>query len=954
MTPGFLNAVALYYFKNFKTEMSKFCFVFPSQRSGIFFTNHLRQFIKSPIWSPNAITINDLFVKISNSTIADNITLLFNLHQCYNEVCKKNTSFEEFLPWGEMFLNDFDDIDRHLTPIDQLFSNLVSLKELDDDYSHLSKKQLEAIQSFWSSFDSKKRSEHQAVFIETWKQIPDVYYAFKKKLMKQGLAYEGMVYRKVAEHIQQGKHINVKWDHIIFVGLNALTPTEIKLMNHLKKRNISSFFWDYSPWMINQSENLKGVKKHGPGFFIEENLFRFPHPKDFKLPSSEQPPEICITAVANPTEQLKSVHQFLEKEYLNNMKSAVILADETLLMPVLHGIPSNVDRINVTMGYPLKSTPAYGLIEALLNLQQQARTGGTNEVWLYHRHVLPLLQHQYLSMLAEEDCRTLHKNLVNRNYIFVKAKELHTNALFKLIFKKVDGGFALASYLTEVLLKVYELLKSSDNKILEQEFTFTIYKTIVRLQDLLEQNQQVELDSKTWIKLLKKLTDYQTVPFRGEPLAGLQIMGILETRALDFDKLIILDLNEGVFPRTSPPNTFIPASLRAGFELPTIEFQDAIFSYYFFRLIHRAKKVELLYSTGSQGMKSNEMSRYLYQLKYEFNASIQYKTTPGKVNLMDSPVVSAQKSESVIKKLEVFTPQGNKILSPSALSTYIECPMRFYYQKVVEIKEPDVITEEADARIFGLIFHDVVEKLYEKHIGNVVTSEDINTWLADSETISNLIKQGFNTHIMDYDKGQKSFTEIHGKNVMVFEVIKRYLVQFLKIERLRTPFNIVDLEKQVNWTFTNTSDTVINIGGIIDRLEEKDNVLKVMDYKTGTGTPVIDSISDLFDTDKHKKNKAIFQTLLYALILDETNDQSLQLQANVIWVRDVFKADYDINLYLKDKKNKTPIFLHIVKDEFKNQLDKLLTEIYDETIAFSPCSNIDKCKFCTYKILCNR
>ncbi|MCU4173581.1 PD-(D/E)XK nuclease family protein [Carboxylicivirga sp. N1Y90] len=954
MTSGFLNAIASYYFQNSKTELSKFCFVFPSQRAGIFFTNHLRQYIQSPIWSPNTITINDLFSNLSNLVVADNITLLFNLHQVYKEITQKDVSFEEFLPWGEMFLNDFDDIDKYLVEADQLFSNLLSLKELDDDYSHLSDKQREAIQSFWSTFDTQKRSEHQNYFLETWKQIPEVYLAFQKRLKSQGIAYEGMVYRQIAELIKDEKHIYFEWDKIIFVGLNALTPAEIKLMNYLKKRDIASFFWDYSSWMINSESDDNKVKRHGPGFFIEENLFRFPHPKDFNMPMSKEAPEITITAVANPTEQLKSVHQFLEKEYISDMKSAVILADETLLMPALHGIPTNVDRVNVTMGYPLNNTPAYGLIEALLNLQQQVRLGSANEVWLYHRHVLPLLQHQYISMLAEVDCLVLHKKLVSRNYIFIKSTELQINSLFKLIFKKVEGGNELASYLIEILSKVYELLKQSEEKIIEQEFIFAIHKSIVRLQDLLEQNQQADLDSKTWVKLFKKLADYQTVPFRGEPLAGLQVMGILETRALDFDKLIILDLNEGVFPRTSPPNTFIPATLRAGFELPTIEFQDAIFSYYFFRLIHRAKKVELLYSTGAQGMKSSEMSRYLYQLKYEFNASIKQKTTTGKVSLMSAPLVKADKNVQVLEQLEKFTNKGDKILSPSALSVYIECPLRFYYQKIANIKEPDVITEEADARIFGLIFHDVVEKLYENHKNKEVTSENIDHWLKNIAILDALIKEGFNTHIMDYEKGRKSFTEIHGKNVMVFEVIKRYLIQFLKIEKKNTPFTIIDLEKSVNWLFTTSNGREINLGGIIDRLEEKDGIIKVMDYKTGSGAPSVDDIADLFNTDKHKKNKAIFQTLLYSLILDETSNETKQLQPSVIWVRDVFKSDYDTKLYLKEKRNLTPIFLQAVKEEFKSGLDALVNEIYDDTISFEPCEDIEKCKFCTYKSLCNR
>ncbi|WP_430816833.1 PD-(D/E)XK nuclease family protein [Carboxylicivirga sp. RSCT41] len=949
MTSGFLNAIASYYYKNAKNELSDYCFVFPSQRAGIFFTNYLRQLVDEPSWAPQILTVNDFFGSLTKQIVADNITLLFTLHQVYNQVSGKNISFDEFLPWGDMFLGDFDDIDKYLVDVDQLFSNLISFKELDDDYSHLNEKQLEAIKTFWGAFKAEQLSSHQSYFLENWEHIPKVYKAFKEKLTEQSLAYDGIVYREIADKIKQEEHLEIKWKKVVFVGLNALTPAERKLMDRLRKQKTADFFWDYSPWMEKTDNDI--LQTRGPGLFLNENRLRYPSPKDFSLPLNEEGPDITITAVANPTEQLKSVHSFLKKEYESDLKTAVVLADETMLMPALHGIPGNVDRVNVTMGYPLNNTPVFGLVNLLFEMQRNARKSKEG-VWLYHRHVLPILQHQYISLLAEDDCRTLHKKLVKENIIFVKARDLQINPLFKLLFGKVNNGSELASYLTDILTKIYELLQPEEDKLLEQEFVFALHKSIVRLQDLLEQNQQDDLQPETWIKLYKKLADFQTVPFKGEPLAGLQVMGILETRALDFDKLIILDLNEGVFPKTSAPNTFIPATLRAGFELPTIELQDTIFSYYFFRLIHRAKKVELLYSTGAQGMKSNEMSRFLYQLRYEFNAQIKSQTSSGNVSLLSPPVPVARKTKAIMERLEQYKAGHEKFLSPSALSVYIECPMRFYYQKIAGIKEPDEITEEADARIFGLIFHDVVENLYKTHIGKEVEAATIEGWIKNKKLIDGLIREGFNTHLTDYEKGKSTFTEIHGKNVMVFEVIRRYLLQFLKLEKARSPFTIVDLERKVQHCYS-SNELKLNIGGFIDRLENKDGILRVMDYKTGTGDPTISSINDLFDTDKHKKNKATFQTLLYSLILEETGDSS-PVQPGVIWVRDVFKKSYDTQLFLKEGKSKNPIILQPVRDEFKAGLNSLFEELYNPDIPFQPVDNVDKCRYCVYKTLCNR
>ncbi len=950
MTSGFLNAIATYYYQQHQSDLADYCFVFPSQRAGIFFTNHLRQLVEGPQWAPEIMTVNDFFASLSDTIPADNITLLFRLHQVYKQVTGKEVTFDEFLPWGELFLGDFDDIDKYLVDVDQLFSNLISYKELDDDYSHLNEKQLEAIKTFWGTFKAEQLSSHQTHFLENWEHIPHIYKAFVQQLATDSLGYEGMIYREVANKITDEGLIDIKWQKVVFVGLNALTPAERKLMDNLRKRQLADFFWDYSPWMENTGDTV--FQTRGPGLFLNENRLRYLAPKDFVLPLNEAGPEVTITAVANPTEQLKSVHSFLTKEYESDLKTAVVLADETMLMPTLHGIPNNVDRVNVTMGYPLNNTPVFGLVNLLFDLQRNARSSKEG-TWLYHRHVLPILQHQYISLLAEDECRALHKQLVKENIIFVKAKELHHHPLFKLLFSKVNNGSELAIYLINLLTKIYELLEPQEDKLLEQEFVYALHKSIVRLQDLLEQNQQHDLQPETWIKLYKKLADFQTVPFKGEPLAGLQVMGILETRALDFDKLIILDLNEGVFPRTSAPNTFIPATLRAGFELPTIEFQDAIFSYYFFRLIHRAKKVELLYSTGAQGMKSNEMSRYLYQLKYEFNAQVNSNTTSENVSLLNAPQPIARKTPAIMNELDKYKAGSQRFLSPSALSVYIECPMRFYYQKVANISEPDEITEEADARIFGLIFHDVVENLYKPQEGKEVDAATIEGWIKNKKRIDELIREGFNKHLSDYEKGKNAFTEIHGKNVMVFEVIRRYLLQFLKLEKARAPFTIVELERKVEHLY-NSNGLQLNIGGYIDRLESKDGILRVMDYKTGTGDATTGSIDDLFNTDKHKKIKATFQTLLYSLILDETADEPRPIQPGVIWVRDVFKKSYDTQLFLKDGRSKNPILLQGVQSEFKAGLDNLLEELYTPDIPFQPVEDITKCRFCPYKTLCNR
>ncbi|TAJ10494.1 PD-(D/E)XK nuclease family protein [Marinilabiliaceae bacterium JC017] len=957
MSSSFLQSIASYYFQNYKTDFESICFVFPGRRASLFFRDHLKAFIQEPMWAPNALTINELFEQKSNWLTADNITLLFYLHDVYRTVLQKDVSFDEFLPWGEMFLSDFDDVDKYLVSPEQLFSNLASLKELDDDFSYLTEEQLEAINNFWGTFRVKRLSAHQQEFLSVWENVPAIYNQFREKLLAEGLAYQGMIYRKMAEDIKQGKLPSFPYKKIVFIGFNALTPAEKLLFDHLKNKKQADFFWDYSPWIIPREETTSLTDKmpvRGPGFFIKDNVKAYPPPTNWELPQATTAPDITLTAVATPTEQIKEVSRFLNNEYDGELKTAVILADENMLVPALHGIPEDITSINVTMGYPLKNTPAFGLIELLYNLQAHARQGSNGQVWLYHKHIMPILQHQYISSIAETESRELRKHLTDHNFIFVNSKDLQQHPLFAHIFSRVETASDLALYLGNILMQIFKLLQNQDEKVLEREFVFSLHATITRMNDLLSRQINTDIEPTTWFKLFKKLAEFQTVPFKGEPLGGLQVMGILETRAIDFDKLVILDMNEGTFPRTSAPNTFIPYALRTGFGLPTIEYQDTIFSYYFFRLIHRAKKVTLLYSTGAQGMQTGEMSRYLYQLKYQFPAHPKFTTSVEEVKLITPPVLATDKKSSVLEQLHRFTHDGNRYLSPSALSSYIECPMRFYYQKVAGIREPEDITEEADARIFGLIFHEVTEHLFTPYKGQEVPVETMKEWLKTPVILDELIKEAFKNNLSDYDKSRQQFTDLHGKNVMVFEVLKRYLRKFIEQEIKQAPVTIVDLEKKVEWNYSVCPDLTISLGGIIDRVDEKNGTIRIMDYKTGSGEAHFKEVEDLFDTTKHKKNKAVFQTLLYALILRHSENLHRPMQPGIIWVKNLFKHDYSTDVLQKDRKNKQLIYLDTVIDEFEQNLNQLIRDIYNPDIPFAQTDDPLKCTYCPYRPLCNR
>ncbi len=956
MQNSFLDSIAKYYIQKHKTDLSSFCFVFPGRRAGLFFSNYLNKLISKPIWAPKILTINELFEQSTPLATADSISQLFELHSVYNEVLNQDITFDEFISWGEMFLNDFNDIDKHLISAKQIYTNLADIKKLDDDYSHLTDKQLEAIQSFWGTFNVIKKSSDQEKFVNVWDRLDTVYNTFGDRLKQQGKAYSGMHYRIVAEEITNRKFADLPYTRVVFAGFNALTPAEKKLFSHLKNRDKADFFWDYSDWIFNSSQNLgdKNSENYGAGFFIKENIYDYPSPADWTLPVPEKEslPEITIVPVSTSLDQVSEINSFLSDNNKDDLSTALILTDENMLIPALHGIPEEIEHVNITMGYPLKNTPAYGLTELLYNLQKQLRRGKDNKTWFYNKQIVPLLQHQYIAMLAPDETKRLLKDIISHNRLFIESKEFEKDELFSSIFRKVDSSTSISSYLKSILELIFNKLDGNSEKIIEREFIYSVHKTVIRLEDILSSHEE-EIETSTWFFLLKKLLEFQTVPFEGEPLAGLQVMGILETRALDFENLIILNLNEGTFPRNSPPNTFIPYSLRIGFGLPTIEYQDNIFSYYFFRLIHRVKKVSLVYTTATQGNQSGEMSRFLYLLKYLHPATPVFKSYNEEVRLLTSPPIVTRKTEDVQLRLKEFYEGGEKYLSASSLSTYIDCPMRFYYRKVAEIREPDEIIEEADARIFGLIFHDVAEALYEPYKGKVLTKEILETLMKNTPRIRQLINKAFQERLTSFDFNSSGYINMYGKNSMVLEVTKHYILKFLEKEKEICPVTIVELEKKVEW-LAPTSDSSVKFRGFIDRIDSKDGVTRVIDYKTGSSQNNFSEVKDLFDPDKHSKVKAVFQTILYSIILSDINKGG-SYQPGIINVKDLFTNSYSINISKKPpRKPGVDVLLEDVKEEFSEYLKSLLDDVFNPDIPFTQTNDLKKCGYCPYRGLCRR
>ncbi|MFC2151476.1 PD-(D/E)XK nuclease family protein, partial [Bacteroidota bacterium] len=945
-------------FSRYKDEIQYLCIVFPNQRASLYFKKNLSKLTDKPIWSPNTATINELIQEISGLTIADNIKLLFELYIIYKQVKKSDESFDDFYFWGEMMLNDFDDIDKYLVNPEDLFKNLKSLKSIQDQFTYLSDEQIEAIKQFWQSFDPEKHSNHQEDFLSIWNVLLNIYQQFTERLDSLGIAYEGMIYKNVADKIKGNEVIKLPHSKYVFIGFNALNNCEKKLFNYLQNNKLADFYWDYDVSYINNPY-------HEAGFFLRENIRDYKQAQSFInqdiFNSLSQKKNIDIISTPSDIGQAKIITKILQESEQNHTespnKTAIVLADEDLLVPILHSVPDSIDKVNITMGYPVNNTPIYSLLEHLIELQKNAKETKSG-ITFYHKNVLAILNHQYVNSQFQKKANELLQFIKKNNRIVISSTELATCDFFKSIFVKINSYQKLSEYLLNVLHYIYNSLKKTGKEetihtsSLEKEYIYHIYLTINRVKDVL-QEQNISIKTETYIRLIRKIIRNLRVPFTGEPLSGLQIMGILETRLLDFENLFITSINEGVLPKTEAALSFIPYNLRRGFGLPTIEHQDAIYAYYFYRLIQRAKNVTLIYNSSSDGMQTGEMSRFLYQLKYESDFDITEKSLRYDINITQPKEIRIEKSEEINKRLSQYfsSNKGTKCLSPSALSTFIRCKLRFYFRYLADLKEQDEITEEIDAPLFGNILHEAMDYLYKDFVNIEVSAKDLQKLAKDKTKLESAINHAFKK---EYFKSNK--TDYSGKNIIIREVIEKYIYQILKIDKSIAPFEILSLEDiyeiEIPVNINGTLEKV-KLGGKIDRVDKLNNHIRIIDYKTGNDKLEFKNIEALFSDKKSEQNSAVFQTFLYSMFYLEIKKPQIPITPGVYSVRKVYDKNFDYRIYNKDTKSYVENYSSI-NSYFLENIKELLNSIFNLEIPFTQTEEVRNCEYCSYREICHR
>lgn len=966
----FLQEVAETVYKK-NSSLEEVTMVFPNRRAILFFRKHLSELIQKPVFSPTLLTIEEFISRFSTLKVPDKLELIFQLYKVYNDVVRNvdaeetPSGVDQFFFWGDMLLRDFDEIDKYMVDAVQLFRDLSHQKELDSSFDYLTEEQREFLRSFWGSFDENE-SANKKKFLRLWRQLPQVYTAFKDVLSNQGMAFEGMLHRDVATQLSEGK-LSIPFDNpvnIKFAGFNALTVVEEKIISFFVDKG-AEVYWDMDAYYVNNAAQEAGR------FFREyqqHTVLRKTFSQDvyagpfFKTGSSDTKPRkpVRIFGAAQPVGQAKLLAHVLKEEIARGMKpeeTLVVLPDEKLLLPVLHGISGSVEKLNVTMGFPLSATPVFNFVELLLDLQINFRNDHFN-----HRQALALLGHPYVVTADAAAASAKRKEILKNNWVHIPTGFLSTGAhLHRVIFRSpnvlsdVVTMSDLILYLKEIISTIGRLPTLGD---VDKEYAFHFVKFFNRLQEIFVEKSSDEsagpADLKSFLRLFRQLIKAHKIPFTGEPLRGLQVMGVLETRNLDFKNVFVLSLNEGAFPSMGAKASYIPYTIRKAYKLPTVEHQDSIYSYLFYRVLQRSENVSIFYNSETDVLGQGEMSRYLQQLIYESGLQIERKTLHNPIQPQGIQPIVVKKNDQVMESLLLLN-EGNKYfkgISPSALNSYLDCRLKFYFRHVAKVREPDEIEEELDARVLGNFLHDVMERYYKQIVENkhdkLVEPSDYEGY---ESKLDKLIDGVF---IEAYRLNPDKEVKYEGQRLVVREVIKRFAHRIIEIDRVYAPFSIEALEQDGLIFSVNIAHPPYKavVGGKIDRVDRKGEVVRVIDYKTGKDKLTFESVASLFARDTNR-NKAAFQTLLYALLYKSTylQGRKSRLVPGLINRMNLFDEGFSFGLKVGKEQvlDAEPLL-----PEFEEHLKTLFEELFNPEIAFDQTNNTENCAYCPYGQICYR
>lgn len=973
---AFLRKVARVYAENEADKLYEYCFVFPNKRGGAFFRKYLSEEVSGGFIEPEITTISDFIGRFSNLVEASRLEQLFILYSEYKRISTDVVDFDQFQFWGEMILNDFNDVDKYLVDARQLFINVQRYKEINANYlTEEQRKVIEqywgesrsfsSVDQFWSHINNQQLGEEKTVgqFVKLWEVLYDIYIAFRGTLLEKGLCYSGMLYRNAVDVVTKFGIESLGYKKVVFVGFNVLSTSEVKLFELLNDLNIADFYWDYESPIFKIDVDGKASR------FIREYIKLFKSQYNLNENQNLGVPNVVIKGVPSIIGQTKEashiISDLVKTGDIQNPKdainTAIVLPDENLFIPLVHAIPNAFETINITMGYPLRYASVSGLVGNIVSMQLNARKVHGEYVYFYE-DIQNVLSHPLVVAVAGKECGELKEYIVNHRLFNISAKYIVDNycqlAPFFESVSKTKSSHDVFDYMEEMLRYLHLSIKQNENdegNALDVGFIARYIQLLHQLKTLAN-TYKIEMRERTFFHLMERAIGSEMVNFTGEPLRGLQIMGVLETRGLDFENLILLSMNERIFPRKHYSKSFIPNILRRSYGMSTIEFQECIYAYYFYRMISRAKNVYLLYDSRQTGGKSGEMSRYLQQLLYLFPKDkvsidyIDYNVVPS----IDT-IIEVKKTPWIMKQLDRYRDAGSKKnLSASTINKYINCPLQFYFENVMDLRIKDEVMDYMDSSTYGTIVHEVAQLIYDELLNEcdevVITDDILEKLRCNDRLIENKITQSVNYWFNKLDKDVAAQVPLEGEAKLLGKIMKMFLKKMFQAEKKFAPFSYIKSEMDINHRWKITDDITINICQLIDRVDRQGDLLRIVDYKTGSDKNTFKDISALFDGSNPERCKAILQLFIYCNVYAQSQGYNGSIQPILYLLKGI--AVNGLNS-VKINGNEL-VNYQDYNEEFMTHMRDLICEIYNPDIPFRQAAHEHSCTFCKFKSICGK
>ncbi|MGB3619034.1 MAG: PD-(D/E)XK nuclease family protein [Catalinimonas sp.] len=955
-------------------------FVFPNRRAGLFFKQHLAARTEGVLLAPEVFSVEEFVAEVSGRLVPDRLTLVFELYQIYREYSPLREEFDRFYPWGELMLADFSELDKYLLDARRVFGLLKDQRTVEAQFAELSEEDAGVIRRFWEGFSAARVSEQKRRFLQLWEALPTIYERFNAELVRDHRGYDGAVFRHAAALIRDDRAL-LPAERVVFAGFHDLNACEARIIATLVERGRAEVHWDLDAYYVDDETHEAGqffrrLREHP----VLGDTLPAPLPRRFADAGKKQFHAVGVPLAVG---QAQAVGHFLAEwpGDLVESETVIVVPDEGLLFPVLHALPERIQQLNVTMGYPLRNTPLFSLLAHLVDLQQTLQAGADGTPAFHHRRVLDLLRHPYVYYHDAAKAAANVADVERYNRVYVRLDQLkERDDFYEALFRRVLDTPDAVVYLTQATVLILSALRRAADTpgaavdvSLEEEYFFHFNAQLNRLGEVLTGRTPVGLE--LFWRLFRQLLENLKMPFTGEPLAGLQVMGLLESRNLDFKNVFIVAMNEGVMPPRTALSSFIPQGLRRGWGLPTAARRDAAYAYYFYRLLHHAERVYLLHNTETTSTHSGEPSRWLQQLRLLTDFPIREWVLTNELQPLPPRPVVVRKEGSVLEKLGLFLDDGTapaddrppRHLTPSAVNAYLDCSLRFYFRHVARLRTADRVEEELTDASFGSLLHATLEQLYrslrieQQREAVTVTADDIERL---RNQIDKHLMAAFRRH---YATEPGAPFHFEGRNLVAREMIKKYVGRALDHDAAYAPFEIAGLETVGRDGFTTELPVPtaggtrrVRLKGIIDRIDRKGDVVRVLDYKTGGQDRKFSTVGDLFDPSRARANDTALQVLYYGWLFRRSPQArpTDRVAAGVYKAREMFGDDFGWKLRWsptgqpRDARDLDDIAE--VEEAFEEGLVETLRELFDPDVPFRQTDNRDLCKFCDYQALCHR